>query len=136
MTGVISQNGEVIMDSHNYNHSLINLSDWCRGGDGSGKGDKKQESFPKIKEIRCGYSHACLLSEDGFVFSFGANACGQLGIGEHELFARYPVSVATINDSLDPVLLIACGANFSVCYTELGIVYYWGMMIVDDRESI
>lgn len=32
--------------------------------------------------------------------------------------------------------MIACGAHFSLCYTELGILYYWGMLVPDDINSI
>lgn len=31
---------------------------------------------------------------------------------------------------------MACGANFNICYTELGILYYWGMLVPDNYESI
>jgi alpha-tubulin suppressor-like RCC1 family protein len=32
--------------------------------------------------------------------------------------------------------MIACGANFSLCYTSLGIIYYWGMLVPEDFTSI
>jgi alpha-tubulin suppressor-like RCC1 family protein len=32
--------------------------------------------------------------------------------------------------------MIACGAHFSICYTELGILYYWGMLVPEDTNSI
>lgn len=32
--------------------------------------------------------------------------------------------------------MIACGAHFSICYTELGILYYWGMLVPEDINSI
>lgn len=32
--------------------------------------------------------------------------------------------------------MIACGANFSLCYTSLGVVYYWGMLVPEDFNSI
>lgn len=44
--------------------------------------------------------------------------------------------IPDINDGLDKVKLIACGAHFSMCYTELGILYYWGMLVPDQTESI
>lgn len=48
---------------------------------------------------------------------------------------RYPLSVKEINDS-DKVKLIACGSNFNICYTEQGILYYWGMLVPDDHEGV
>ena len=41
-----------------------------------------------------------------------------------------------VNSGDEKVLMIACGANFSLCYTELGVVYYWGMLVPDDFSSI
>jgi len=32
--------------------------------------------------------------------------------------------------------LISAGANYCVCYTEAGILYYWGMLVPDNYESI
>lgn len=32
--------------------------------------------------------------------------------------------------------MIACGAHFSLCYTDLGILYYWGMLVPDEIDSI
>jgi hypothetical protein len=32
--------------------------------------------------------------------------------------------------------MIACGAHFTLAYTECGILYYWGMIIPDDINSI
>ncbi len=44
--------------------------------------------------------------------------------------------VNDVNDGYDKVLIIACGANYSICYTELGIIYYWGMLVQDDFDTI
>ena len=50
--------------------------------------------------------------------------------------AKAPTVVSDVNDELDKILLIACGAHFSICYSELGILYYWGMLVPDIVESI
>ena len=47
-----------------------------------------------------------------------------------------PIPVSDVNEGGEKVLMIACGAHFSVCYTELGVLYYWGMLIPDDTSSI
>ena len=44
--------------------------------------------------------------------------------------------VVDVNAGDEQVLMIACGANFSLCYTALGVVYYWGMLVPDDLSSI
>ena len=47
-----------------------------------------------------------------------------------------PIPIVDINDDEDKVTLVACGAHFSLCYTELGILYYSGMPVPEDFESI
>jgi alpha-tubulin suppressor-like RCC1 family protein len=46
-----------------------------------------------------------------------------------------PMSVYNINYAGDRVMLIACGANYSVCYTELGLLLIWGIRNSDDKNS-
>ena len=46
------------------------------------------------------------------------------------------MSVFNINYAGDKVMLIACGANYSVCYTELGLLFFWGMRNSDEKNSI
>ena len=100
------------------------------------------EKMPKqvnFKSVQCGYSHAILLDEDDKVYTFGAGLFGQLGIGVEEgeiPRAKYPIPLDDVNDEFDRILNIACGAHFSICYSELGILYYWGMLIPDDVNSI
>ena len=76
------------------------------------------------------------LSEDGKVYTFGAGDIGQLGDGPEATAFKYPLDVIELNFGSDHVNLISAGANYSVCYTEAGILYYWGMLIPDDYESI
>lgn len=50
--------------------------------------------------------------------------------------SRYPLPMEIINNSADKVKLITCGAYFTVCYTELGILYTWGMHSPDNLDSV
>jgi alpha-tubulin suppressor-like RCC1 family protein len=61
-----------------------------------------------------------------------------LGIGLDELDykATTAVPVDDVNQGGDKVLMVACGAHVSICYTELGILYYWGMLVPEDISSI
>jgi alpha-tubulin suppressor-like RCC1 family protein len=47
-----------------------------------------------------------------------------------------PMSVFNINYAGDRVTIVACGANYSVCYTESGLLYFWGIRNSDDKSSI
>ena len=41
-----------------------------------------------------------------------------------------------MSEGSDRVVLTAANANYSICYTECGIIYFWGMLIPDDYDSI
>ena len=107
---------------------LINLSQVMR--------DHNDGEAPPFVEISAGYSHAMLLDEEGKVYTFGAGDIGQLGSGPEATAFKYPMDVIELNFGTYRVKLISAGANYSVCYTEAGILYYWGMLIPDDYESI
>ena len=89
-----------------------------------------------FQHIQCGYSHALLLDEENKAYSFGAGLYGQLGTETENDLAQAPIPVPDVNDGYDKVQKIACGAHFSLCYSELGILYYWGMLVPDDTNSI
>jgi len=97
------------------------------------------ESNVYFVDIKCGNSHALLRDDKGRVFVFGVGVCGQLGLGpewNQALGAVAPISLQCINDTEDKVMITACGPNFSLCYTELGILYVWGMIKSDDFDAI
>ena len=57
-------------------------------------------------------------------------------MGTETLKAKFPILLEDVNSGDDKVLMISCGANFSLCYTTLGVVYYWGMLVTEDCSSI
>ena len=59
-----------------------------------------------------------------------------MGIGFDSDKAKAPVPISDVNDGNEKILMISCGAHFSLCYSELGIVYYWGMLVPEDTNSI
>ena len=122
--GAITQEGMNVINTWD---KLMNLSD--RMTDRSGLS-------VNFKHVQCGYSHAILTDEEDKVYSMGAGIYGQLGTEVDHDTASYPVPVTDVNDGMDKILLIACGAHFSICYSELGILYAWGMLIPEEVESI
>lgn len=119
MSGAITQEGCEVLQTL----GLIDLS------------DRMKESV-RFQQIQTGYSHALLVDDQGRIYSFGANLYGQLGVGVDAEMAKVPVPIQDINDGCDPILMIACGAHFSICYTQFGILYYWGMLVPEDTSSI
>lgn len=122
LSGEISQEGENVINTWS---GLINLTERM-----------SRQERTKFKKLCCGYSHALLLDENNKIYSFGAGLYGQIGLGVDTLKAKYPMPVTDVNDGGDHVLKIACGSNFSLCYTEYGIIYYWGMLVPDNFDGI
>ena len=69
--------------------------------------------LPKIKQIACGHGFVVCVDDEGFLWSFGQNSCGQLGIGT--IFDS-----TTPQKALDipPVVSVACGSSHTLIITE------------------
>ena len=65
--------------------------------------------------------------ETGYVFSFGSNNEGQLGVGDQSIkFSTAPLLVSDLaNKSISPAH-ISCGSNHTAIVTLDGDVYLWG----------
>jgi len=87
-------------------------------------------------KVSCGYQHALLLTDKGYIYTLGQGLNGQLALGFDVDFTEIPKPVEIVNSEHDKILLISCGASFSIAYSELGILYCWGMMVPDDYDSI
>ena len=82
-----------------------------------------------IKTIDCGNNHILCLDFNGNIFSFGANICGQLGIGKNSNgFSRTYIPQKI---DIPPCKQIACGGDFSMCLTEEGSLYSFGSNICE-----
>ena len=65
--------------------------------------------------------------ETGYVFSFGCNKDGQLGVGDQSIkFSTAPLLVSDLaNKSISPSM-ISCGGNHTALVTADGDIYLWG----------
>ncbi|KAK8941809.1 Ultraviolet-B receptor UVR8 [Platanthera guangdongensis] len=79
----------------------------------------------KIVMVSAGYHHSAAVTEDGSLFTWGNNSCGQLGLGKR---AQSIVSTPTKVDSLDGIYIkmIALGSEHSIAVTNEGSVMSWG----------
>ena len=78
-------------------------------------------TLPSIKQISCCFSSTICLCESGFVYSFGYNTFGELGLGNNDGY-NSPQKIPTLYD----VDFIECGSTFTLCKTLDGIIYGWG----------
>lgn len=44
------------------------------------------------------------------------------------------MEIEDLNQSFDKVRLFGCGTNISYAITNLGLMYYWGMLVDDQYE--
>jgi alpha-tubulin suppressor-like RCC1 family protein len=75
----------------------------------------------RVVSVKAGYAHVLVLDEDGFVYTFGLNSEGQLGLGDTASRAR-PERIA----GLPRIARIAAGAFHSLAIDDDGRVWSWG----------
>ncbi|XP_064876722.1 protein RCC2 homolog [Oncorhynchus nerka] len=119
-------------------HSLLittegKLWSWGRNEKGQlGHGDTKRLEAPKLIEAladevvvaaACGRNHTLALTEGGTAYSFGENKLGQLGQGNQ---TDAVLSPALIQYNGQPLVKVACGAEFSMVVDCKGNLYSFG----------
>ena len=97
----------------------------------SSAGDADGESYaaPLIKDIKMGEQFTMALSMKGYVYTWGANDKGQLGLGV-DTPAFDPMQVPQIGPSskhsIRPVTKIACGLKHCLVLTSNDKLFAWG----------
>lgn len=108
---------------------------WGHNGYGQlGQGTSTQALLPMLVahglsgkhcvRVACGSYHTLVLTDDGEVFAWGQNGCGQIGSGStaNQSVPRKVTQVIGTRKAVD----IACGQLSSVAVTDSGDVYTWG----------
>ena len=78
-------------------------------------------NLPPCAQISCGDYFAMCLTNDGFLYSFGSNNKGQLGLGNTQSM-NSPQKIEFLKD----VEFIECGNNHTFCKTLNNEIYCWG----------
>jgi alpha-tubulin suppressor-like RCC1 family protein len=76
-----------------------------------------------IDKISCGHSHNLLLSDEGVIYAFGYNRCGQIGIGTKET-QRKPTKLIHEKKFID--IMSHWNENISMALSIDNIYYIWG----------
>ncbi|XP_035730999.1 RCC1 and BTB domain-containing protein 1-like isoform X1 [Vespa mandarinia] len=77
-----------------------------------------------VIDIACGSHHSLALTDEGEVYAWGQNNCGQVGSG----ISSNQGAPRKINSSLTgkKVVSITCGQTYSMAVTNNGEIYGWG----------
>ncbi|XP_039252770.1 RCC1 and BTB domain-containing protein 1-like isoform X2 [Styela clava] len=78
----------------------------------------------KVVGIACGSHHSMVLTDDGEVYAWGYNNCGQIGSGSTSNQTTPRKVNACIGNKR--IIHIACGQTSSLAVTDNGEVYSWG----------
>jgi alpha-tubulin suppressor-like RCC1 family protein len=79
-----------------------------------------------ITSICANFQHAMLLDDNGYVYTWGYNTYGQLGIGTFA-HSYFPIRITGGALGNDTISAISCGYSFSVAVSATtGAVYTWG----------
>ena len=78
--------------------------------------------LPPIIQVSCGDKFTICVSEEGYLFSFGSNCFGQLGLGNFDNHC-IPLKIDTLKD----IAFVDCGENHVFCKSIIcNDIYSWG----------
>ena len=81
----------------------------------------EEKSLINLKMFKAGEYHSLIVSEDKRLFSFGNNACGQLGLGNEK-----NENIPQLVESVENVKKIACGFSHSLVLRKYGRLFSFG----------
>ena len=79
-----------------------------------------------IKQLSCGIDHCALVTIDGYVYTFGSNQNGKLGLGQSSTNKPKAPSLVQGLAKID-IKSVSCGNEHTVALAEQGQVYAWGL---------
>ena len=99
--------------------SIVHRPLYAYADNGSTNIDVIAEQHSPIRQVALGYGHSAVLLENGSLWTFGANNCGQIGNGSNDNASR-PYNVLNDVDS------VACGSQFTAAVKRDGTLWVWG----------
>ncbi|CAG4993690.1 unnamed protein product [Parnassius apollo] len=91
-----------------------------------------------VIQIACGSYHSIALTNNGDLYSWGANSFGQCGLGNMTNKETTPQQITSLLGV--PISLVACGSNHTFVLSKSGAVFGWGKNMhgqlgLQDREN-
>ena len=84
----------------------------------------------RIKQICCGLYHTIVLTARGYLYSWGDNSHGQIGVNNNnnkDSIVSIPTKIIQFIEPKIKFNYIFCSDYSSFAITSDGIVYYWGL---------
>jgi alpha-tubulin suppressor-like RCC1 family protein len=78
-----------------------------------------------VTALASGISHTIALTQDGLVFTWGANGSGQLGNGT-TVDSSVPVAVTFVPPADPTIVAVAAGGSHCLALADDGVLYAWG----------
>ena len=107
--------------------------DQCVSGHGGSRAAEKPQILKPLRDkrvtmIACGDSHSMVMTDKGYLYTWGRGYEGQLGLSEHIDVAATPSFVKFFHnkDRILNVQYIAAGSFYSLAIVEGGSMYTWG----------
>ena len=89
--------------------------------------DAAKAQPPVIEDLHLGEYFSLAQSRRGYVYSWGSNDCGQLGIVADVQYSVEPLAVTSSKNTLSKaVSQIACGLKHGLALTKDNQLYAWG----------
>lgn len=79
----------------------------------------------KIIQVACGSHHSLALTDDGEVYAWGYNNCGQIGLGNTNN-QTLPRKINSVTIGSKKISVIACGQTSSMALSDAGELFAWG----------
>ena len=88
-----------------------------------------------IKKVAAGSYHSLAIDNRGFVFGWGSNSNGQVGMAtiNRTDYVSEPTRLRALNV---PIVSVVAGPKNSFAITETGKLYTWGLVNGDDEERV
>ncbi|CAH2105537.1 unnamed protein product [Euphydryas editha] len=77
-----------------------------------------------VIQIACGSYHSIALTNNGELYTWGANTHGQCGLGTKSNKETTPQQITSLLGI--PIAMIACGSNHTFALSKSGAVFGWG----------
>ncbi|XP_032831091.1 RCC1 and BTB domain-containing protein 1 isoform X1 [Petromyzon marinus] len=118
---LVTSDGEVYTWGHN---GYSQLGNGCTNQGAVPSPVSTNLAGKRVTQVACGSHHSMVLTDDGEVFTWGYNNCGQVGSGTTANQATPRRVTVCIQNKF--VVNIACGQTSSMIVLDKGQVYSWG----------